>query len=174
MNGFIIAQIFGTLGLIFSVLAMQMKAKKNIMIMFLCLNLASALNFLFLESYSATYIYFFAVIETFINYLFEKKKKSIPIYLVVVYIIINLILGIIAYTKLIDLIPIICSILFCLSICAKKEHNIRKIMLGNLTLWLVYDITVKAYAYSISNILTTISTIISIYRYDYKPNKQKK
>ena len=80
-NNFIIAQFFGILGLIFSVLAMQMKTKKNIMIMFLGLNIASALNFLFLGSYSATYIYFFAVIEIFINYLFEKKNKTIPLYI---------------------------------------------------------------------------------------------
>ena len=173
-NNFIIAQFFGILGLIFSVLAMQMKTKKNIMIMFLGLNIASALNFLFLGSYSATYIYFFAVIEIFINYLFEKKNKTIPLYLVIIYIIINITLGIIVYTVPLDLIPIICSILFCLSICAKKESSIRKIVLGNLALWLVYDIAVKAYAYSISDILTTISTIISIYRYDYKPHKDKK
>ena len=34
MDYFVIAQIFGVIGIIFSVLSMQMKTKKNIMIMF--------------------------------------------------------------------------------------------------------------------------------------------
>lgn len=75
MNNFVIAQVFGIIGIFFSVLSMQMKTKKNIMIMLLCLNLASALNFLFLDSISGCFICFFAVFETFINYLFDSKQK---------------------------------------------------------------------------------------------------
>ena len=37
----------------------------------------------------------------------------------------------------------------------------------------VYDIIVKAYMFSISNILTLISIIISIIRYDFKKNKEQ-
>ena len=49
MDYFVIAQIFGVIGIVFSVLSMQMKTKNNIMLMLLGLNLASALNFYFLE-----------------------------------------------------------------------------------------------------------------------------
>ena len=76
MYNFVIAQIFGIIGIIFSVLSMQMKTKKNIMLMLLGLNLASALNFLFLDSFSGSLICFFAVIETFINYLWKKFSKG--------------------------------------------------------------------------------------------------
>ena len=66
MYNFYIAQIFGIIGIVFSVLSMQMKKKKNIMIMLLCLNLASALNFLFLESWSGSWICFFAIFDRII------------------------------------------------------------------------------------------------------------
>ena len=35
MNNFVVAQIFGVIGIVFSVLSMQMNTKKNIMIMLL-------------------------------------------------------------------------------------------------------------------------------------------
>lgn len=170
-SNFIIAQIFGVIGIIFSVLSMQMKTKKNIMIMLLCLNLASALNFLFLNSISGSLVCFFAVFETILNYLFDSKNKKVPIYVIAFYVVVNLVLGFSTYNSLLDLIPIVCALIYCATICTKKESIIRKEMFINQTLWLIYDIVVKAYMFSISNILTLISIVISMIRYDYKKKK---
>lgn len=168
MNSFIIAQIFGVIGIILSVLSMQMNTKKRIMIVLLFLNLSSALNFFFLKSMSGCYICLFAVLETFINYLFDNKQKRVPIYIIIFYVVVNILLGLISFNSLLDILPIICALLFCASVCAQKESTIRKLMFSNQSIWLVYDIIVKAYMFSISNILTLISIIISFIRYDYK------
>lgn len=168
MNNFIIAQIFGIIGIIFSVLSMQMKTKKNIMIMLLCLNLASALNFLFLDSISGSLVCFFGCIETIVNYLFDSKNKRVPIYIIVFYVIVNIALGLSTYHSPIDLLPIICALLYCATVCVKKESNIRKLMFANQSIWLVYDLIVKAYMFSISNVLTLVSIVIAYFRYDYK------
>lgn len=172
MNNFVIAQVFGIIGIFFSVLSMQMKTKKNIMIMLLCLNLASALNFLFLDSISGCFICFFAVFETFINYLFDSKQKKVPIYILCFYVIVNVGLGISAYHSMIDLLPIVCALLYCATVYVKRESNIRKLMFANQSIWLVYDILVKAYLFSISNILTIISIMISYFRFDFKEEKK--
>ena len=171
MYNFVIAQIFGIVGIIFSILSMQMKTKRNIMIMLLCLNLASALSLLFLNSISGSLVCFFAVIETFVNYLFDSKNKRVPIYVVIFYVIVNLVLGISTYHSFLDIVPIVCALLFCATVCTKNESTIRKLMFGNQSLWLVYDIIVKAYMFSISNILTLISIIIAFFRFDYKKTK---
>lgn len=173
MYNFVIAQIFGVLGIIFSVISMQMKTKKNIMIMLLCLNLASALNFLFLNSISGSLVCFFAVLETFVNYLFDSKNKKVPIYVIAFYVIVNLILGFYSYKGLLDLIPVTCALIYCATVCTKKESNIRKEMFTNQTLWLIYDIIVKAYMFSVSNVLTLISIVISMMRFDYKKKARK-
>ena len=173
MYNFAIAQIFGIMGIIFSVLSMQMKTKKNIMIMLLLLNLASALNFLFLDSLSGSLVCFFAVIETFINYLFDSKNKKVPIYVIGIYVVINIALGLSSYHSLLDILPIVCALLYCATICMQKESNIRKLMFANQSLWLVYDIIVKAYMFSISNVLTLVSIVISMIRFDYRGSKNK-
>lgn len=172
MYNFYIAQVFGIIGIVFSVLSMQMKTKKKIMFMLFGLNIASALNFLFLNSISGSLVCFFGAIETVINYLYDSKDKKVPIYIVVFYIILNLILGFSSYHKLLDLIPIVCALLYCLTVCTKKESNIRKIMFANQSIWLVYDIIVKAYMFSISNVLTLISIIIAMFRYDIRTDKE--
>ena len=84
------------------------------------------------------------------------------------YIVVNILLGASSYSSIIDIIPVSCAIIYCLTVCMNKESNIRKLMFSNQSLWLIYDIIVKAYMFSISNILTLISIIIAMYRYDYK------
>lgn len=172
MSNFYIAQVFGVLGIIFSVLSMQMKTKKNIMLMFLGLNTASALNFFFLESYSGCYVCLFGILETVINFIFDKKNKKVPLYVIGLYIVVNIILGLSTYNSLLDIIPIACAILYCFSVSAKKEQNVRNLMFGNQALWLVYDIKVKAYMFSCSNILTLVSYIIASYKYRNKSFKK--
>ena len=98
-------------------------------------------------------------------------NKKVPVYIISIYVIVNIILGLVSYKGLLDIIPIARALLFCATVCTKKESNIRKIMFGNQSLWLVYDIIVRAYMFSVSNILTLISIIISIIRYDLKKQK---
>ena len=172
MNNFVIAQIFGILGIISSVLSMQLKERKHILIVLFLLNLFSALNFVFLGNMTSAYICFFAEIEMIINTIFELKNKSVPKFIVGLYIIINIALGMITYKSIIDILPIACALIYCGTILTKKETNIRKLMLANQSTWLVFDIIVKAYAFSISNILTIVSTLIAMYRYDYKKAKK--
>ncbi len=149
INNFVVAQIFGILGIIASVLSMQFKKRKHILIALLLLNLFSALNFVFLGSLSSAYVCFFAIIEMIINYIFEKNNKDVSKGVICIYIIINIILGMISYKTLIDILPIACALLYCGTILTKKETNIRKLMLVNQSTWLVFDIVVKAYTFSI-------------------------
>lgn len=168
---FYIAQFFGVLVIIANVLAMQMKNKKQIILMFILANLFSAINFLLLKSYSGALICGFAIIQTLINKIFENKEVKVPKVIIGIYILILIALGRITYTNYIDILPIICSILYTLTILQEKESNIRKISLLNILLWVIYDITIKAYTASLSDILMTISTLIGIYRFDFRKEK---
>ena len=167
MNNFVIAQIFGVLGIIASVLSMQFKNRKHILITLFLLNLFSALNFLFLGNLTSSYVCFFAEIEMLVNYGFETRNKDVPKWVIGIYVIINIILGMLTYKSALDILPIVCALLYCGTILTKKEANIRKLMLGNQSVWLIFDLIVKAYTFSISNILTIVSTLIAMYRYDY-------
>ena len=170
---FIVAQFFGILVIIANVVSMQMKKKNQIIFMFILANLFSAINFILLQGYSGAIICTFAIIQTFINKFFEKKDKKVPKIIIGIYIIISILLGLITFTGIIDILPIICSILYTLTIIQNKEKNIRRISLINIILWIVYDIVCQAYTAAISDSLMTISTIIGMYRFDYKKKESK-
>lgn len=153
---------------------MQMKNKKQIIFMFLLANLFSAINFILLQSYSGAIICSFAIIQTFINKFFEKKEANVPKAVILLYIIISIILGAITFNNVIDILPIICSILYTITIIQDKEKNIRIISLVNILLLIIYDIVSQAYTAAIFDSLMTISTLVGMYRLDYKKNKSAK
>ena len=174
MNLFIIAQFLGILVIILNVIAMQLKEKKNIIFIFFLINVFATINYYLLESNSGAIICFFAIIQLFVNNLFEKKGKSIPKIIITVYIIISIFLGSLTFNGIIDIIPIICSILFTLSIIQSKEKNIRLITLFNVLFWVFYGIYSRAYTAALSDLITTISTLIGIYRLDIKGKAKDK
>ena len=170
---FIIAQIFGGLSIAASVCSMQFKNRKTILIALLCLNLFSALNLIFLGSFSAAYITLFAILEMIVNYLFERKKKSTPKPVVVLYILVYIALGALTFAKPLDLLPLLAAIIFCFTVLTKDEQNIRKLMFLNQSLWLIFDLSVGAYVLVGSNILTLVSTANALYRFRNKKSPAK-
>ncbi len=171
-TNYIIAQFFGGLSIASSICSMQFKKRRTILIALFCLNFFAALNMVFLGSLSAAYISFFAIFEMLVNYLFERKKKDVPRWLVGIYIICNVALGLITFEKPIDVLPILAAIIFCFTISMKNEQNIRKLMFLNQCLWLVFDVAVGAYLLVGSNLFTLISTAIAYYRYGKKTRKR--
>lgn len=167
---FIVAQFFGILVIVANVLSMQMKSKKQIIFMFILANLFSAINFILLQSYSGAIICSFAIVQTLINKIFEKKKVQVPRIVIGIYVVISIILGAITFNSFIDVIPVICSILYTMSIIQDKEKNIRRISLVNIILWIIYDVICQAYTAAISDLLMTLSTLVGMYRLDYKKN----
>lgn len=171
MNLFWVAQFFGILVIISNVIAMQINNRKRILFCCVLANIFASINFYLLKSYSGAIICLFAVFQTIINNFFEKKEKDVPKLLIVIYIMISIILGSVTFNTYLDIMPIMCLILFTIMILQKKESNIRKIALINIILWIVYDFSCKAYTEGISDLITMIPIIIGIYRFDIKNKK---
>lgn len=153
---------------------MQFKKRKQIFIALLLLNLFSALNFVFLGAMASAYVCLFAILEMIVNHLFERKKKNVPVWVVGFYAIANIALGTLGFSGWLDILPILCALIFCATILMKKEQNIRKTTLANQTLWLIFDLSVGAYFFAVSNVLTLISTGIALYRYQDKKKTRTK
>lgn len=167
----LLAQIIGTLVIVTNIIAMQMENKKQIIFMIVLGNFFSAISFILLNRYSGAIICLFAIAQTFINRKYEDKEQKVPNIIIGIYIIISIILGTITFKKLIDVLPIICSILFTITILQEKEKNIRIVSLINISLWLIYDILGKAYTPAISDLMMAISIITAMYRYDFNRKK---
>ena len=103
----------------------------------------------------------------------EYKGKKTPKYLIVLYLVISILIGILTFSSLVDLLPIIASILFIFTLVQSKEKYVRLLIFGNLTSWIIYDFFVKAYLAGISDLFVISSTITAIIRYDIKKEVKK-
>lgn len=162
----ILVQALGLVGIAVNIIGIQLKNKRNILIAFTVANVIFGISFILLKSYSGGVICLIAAVQTIIKYLFDNKNKKFPLYLIYLYLIISAVCGLLTYQKYIDILPVICSVLYIISILQNKESNIRLIVLLNIVLWTIYDIYVGFYTAGINDIMLSVSTIISIYRYD--------
>ena len=169
---FILAQIFGFLGAISNMVAMQIDDKKKILLFYVLANFTYGTNYLLLGAISGAVICFVEGIETIINTIFEHKNKTIPKWLLVIYLLIALGIGVYTYTSIIDLFAILGGILYVLLITVKKESSIRKITFILMIIWITYDFIVKSYVAGINDTIILISTMIGIYRFDIKKGKK--
>lgn len=170
----LVAQIISFLAVVLNIVSMQFKNKENIIKAFLAIGIMFTLTFLLLGAYSGAVVAFFTFIQTFINYKIEKKNKRIPKRLVTVYLIISIILGIVFFKVYSDLLPIIASVLYTLSIVPKKEKYIRILTLFNVIAWVAYDTIIGIYFAAILNVFLVLSTLIAIIRYDILKEKNIK
>lgn len=169
---FIIAQIMGILVLILHVLSMQFNDKKKIILMMVLINVFSAISFILLGSVSGPLICGFAVMQAIINRYFEKRTNRVPNGIVAIYIAISIIIGVVSFNTFVDVIPTICSIMYSITILQSKEKNIRILTLINMLLWIAFDLSYGAYTTVLSDFVTVISTLIGMYRFDFKKNKK--
>lgn len=165
---FILAQILSFIAMVINMVAVQLKTKKQILLTIVISNLLFVISYILLGAYVGALTCGIVAIEIIINTILEDKGKRTPKYLIVLYLIISIILGILTFGSLIDLLPIIASILFIFTLVQSKEKYVRLLILGNLTSWIIYDFFVKAYLAGISDLFVISSTITAIIRYDIK------
>ena len=86
---------------------------------------------------------------------------------------ISIIGGIFTSHNVLDVIPIICLVLYTLSILQSKEKNIRLFTVANILGWMIYDFYAKAYIGILFSLFSLTSTIIAIIRYDIKKERKE-
>lgn len=165
---FILAQILSFIAMVINMIAVQLKTKKQILLTIVVSNLLFVISYILLGAYVGALTCGIVAIEIIINTILEDKGKVTPKFLIIIYLIISIIIGITTFNSLIDLLPIIASILFILTLRQAKEKYVRLLILGNLTSWIIYDFFVKAYLAGISDLFVISSSITAIYRYDIK------
>ena len=161
---FILAQIFGTIALILTVISVQFKTKDKIVMCITLANVAIAIQFFLLNAVTGAIISILDTIRCIVFYIYEKKnlKPSLPILLTFEAIVI--ISGIISWQNGWSIIPVITSVVFTYGLW-QDNITILRITTGMLGVaWGVYDFIVKAFAGLVLDISQLISAIISLYR----------
>lgn len=167
MNKFILGQIFGILGALATIISSFQKTRKKMLIFLIFDPIFYTIQYILLNAYAGALSNIVGIIRT-IMFSFKGKNKffnsNYPLYIIIfLYLLIN----VFVYKSIYSLFPIIASIVYAFVLWQDKPKNIRIGSVFMFSMWLIYNLIVKAYVGVIVEFVLLISTIIAILKLDY-------
>ena len=172
MEGNILAQITGIIGLIVLTIGMQSKKKRNILLSQGIANISFIIQYFLLGAVTGSVMYAINTLRAFTFYTWDKRKDKPNIILLILFILIALGLGMRTYANVFSLFPIIDSILTTYGSWQKKTKILRIGMIISSVMLIIHDLHFGAYAGMLTYIIVLMSTIIGFIRYDILKNKR--
>ena len=167
----LLAFILSTLGTVCICTASFLKGKNMLVI----LPLVFSTNALLATSYILTGAYNGAVsctigaVQILINYFFfERKNKDIPLWLIGIYAAAFIAINLMVFSQLVDVLAILATMAFILSICQKTGKMYRLWTFFNSALWITYDFITHSYGPLSTHIILFISLLCGMFLHDRK------
>ena len=175
---FYIAQVISVLIAVVAVLMMQFKSMKMILIGQITANLLTAATYFLLDGFSGAGICLIAILQTIVMFVYNQKKKTPHISVIVIFILLYIACAIYYYQSIIDIFSALAAVSFALSIVQKDSAKSRFWYSFNPICWLIYSLFCRAYGNCITYSIIFISTFIAMIRIDdifkLKQRKEKK
>lgn len=168
---FIIAQGFGIVACIFSVISMLSKNITGALIFQMLGNIAIAINFGMVDGISGAVVCIIGTIQTLVMFLMRKKEIEPKGWLIGLFLIAYITAAVVMYSKWFDVLSGIAAVTFAVAVAQKKTSNYRMIMLVNSCLWIVFDFCAGAYTAIITHGIILASIIVGMIGLDAKKEK---
>lgn len=162
----IVSQIINCIGSTINMIGINIKDKRKILLFFILGNSCVAMSLGLLSAKVGMLVQIIFVIETIINYFWERKFEKYPIWLILLYVIIPCTVLAITFETMWDFLPIIASILFPLALLS-KNFKLRLLNLLSVVVWIPYNFHFGQYVGALSCLIFTIINIIAIIRLDF-------
>lgn len=161
----ILAQILALFAILFWVISILLKNKKNILLMQVIANGIYGIEYLLLGAFSAASMNFLSFLRLLVYYFYALLNIKMPKWILFVFITLVLLLGIITYDGLISLLPIIITVLYTYAFWQNNLNVARIIYIVAAIIWIYYNYEVGAYVGIIGNALEIITGLISLIKY---------
>ena len=159
------AQIIGIVVTVLCVLATQLKRKWQILLVSLSANFLNVIMFFLLNGItSAVMVSVTATVQCAVNLVLTCKGKEASLFQKILFTVLYLVGGVLQYTGVLDVLPIVASMFFMLTVFQKKEQHMRWFSAVNVTIWIVYHSIIGTTAVW-GQVFALISTSIALYRY---------
>lgn len=161
----VLAQVLASLAILFWVISILLKNKKNILLMQVIANGIYGIEYLLLGAFSAASMNFLSFLRLLVYYFYALLNIKMPKWILFVFITLVLLFGIITYDGLISLLPIIITVLYTYAFWQNNLNVARIIYIVAAIIWIYYNYEVGAYVGIIGNILEIITGLISLIKY---------
>lgn len=167
---FYIAQAAGILSTAAAVCCVQARQAKFIILGQFLANAFSAICYGLLGSLSGAWVCILASVHSLVaaraNRHSGKKRLTAAVVVSVLFACAYLLGTVVTYSRWPDLISGVCALLFVVTIIQKDASKMRGIMLLSMSLWVIFDVVVGAYANIISHGMTILSILTARARLD--------
>lgn len=161
----ILAQVLALFAILFWVISILLKNKKNILLMQVIANGIYGIEYLLLGAFSAASMNFLSFLRLLVYYFYALLNIKMPKWILFVFIALVLLFGIITYDGLISLLPIIITVLYTYAFWQNNLNVARIIYIVAAIIWIYYNYEVGAYVGIIGNILEITTGLISLIKY---------
>lgn len=170
----IVAQVFAFFAFILYTLSFQFKKRGNVLKTQIFANIFYTLEYIMLDAYAGVNNSLFGITRSILFYIFDKQKKKCPSYVAVIFLSLVVIFGFVSYTDVFSILPVIISIIFFVALYTEDMKLYRKVAAVASILWIIYNVAVHAYVSVFDYTIELISSLVAIYRFDIKKQKEKK
>ena len=161
----IAAQILNCIGSTVNMVGINIKDKKKILLFFSVGNILTAVATGLLAAWVGMLILIVFVIETIINYFWDKKYDKYPVWLILIYVIVPCVLSAITFQSAWDLLPIAAGILFPLALLS-RDFKLRLLNLLSVSVWIPYNLHIGQYVGAVSCAVFVVINLVAIIRLD--------
>ncbi len=169
-----LAQVVGLLAVALFLLSYQQKKRKNIIIMNALSRILYIVQYIMLGAFSGAVLDVLGTVSSVV-----AEKKHTPFIkrhtkLIVILLNISIIIGgLLLYENIFSLLPIFGVLFHTGAFWLDKEKTVRRLSLIGSPFWLVYNLASGAYGSAIGDMLSIVSIVIAIIRYDVIKKTEK-
>ena len=169
-----LAFILSTLGTICICAASFLKGKnmKFILLLVFLTNALMGISYILTGAFNGAVSSILGAVQTILNYfLFERKNKSIPKWLIVIYALSFLIVNLLVFERILDLLALVATMAFIMEICQKTGKQYRVWTLTNAVFWVAYDFTSFSFGPFATHLLQLGIAVCGMILHDRKKEK---
>ena len=161
----IIAQIIGIVVTALCIVSYQLERKWQMLFISFVANFLNVIMFFLLNGVtSAVMVSLTATAQCAVNSFFAYKGKEPTLVQKIIFTVLYVVSGALQYKVLLDILPILASLLFMISVFQKTEQKLRVFCAANAAVWIVYDCIVGTTAV-FGQIFSLVSISVALIRY---------
>lgn len=158
----LLAQVFALLSSLCLLISFWQKKRSKILFFQILDSTFDIIQYALLGAYTGSLISLLGATRA---YTFAKTNNK---YFLFLFLSLYIIASLLTFNGLISFIPLIAALIYTIVTWNKKEKNIRLFSILVFILWFIYDILVKAYVSSITDIVLVVSNFMAFYKLDLK------
>ena len=164
-----IGNLFGFVAIVLFILSYQFKTRKAIIICNMTSRCFYVVQYILLGAWSGAVFDFMAMLISAVTAKGEKSWKQYAL-LAVLYAVI-VVAGIMLYVNIFSILSLIGVTFELAAFLLTKERDVRLVSLAGQPFWITYNFAYRAWSSVLGNIITVVSIIVALIRYDFKGSK---